>query len=240
MNTTPHRLMRAPIALLTAALCMLAASTASAAPPDDEAITARHAELAAKRARHIQALKAYRDAGVFPDNSELAKPLAVFIDRNGVPCAFANVMIQDGQMRIVRRVSQTNNNVLVGDIKAGPVMDWILTSGLTHDEAAEIQVPGSMYREPRLPIDPIEPQRPEVVKRERIQQRLDVIISRLEAQTDWSLAVAVARSFDHASVQPWHVNRVVRQAAREAHARLKNPERQDQGWVRDVVAHNLR
>ncbi|MEL6180911.1 MAG: hypothetical protein AAFS10_18265, partial [Myxococcota bacterium] len=96
-TSTSPRWFRAPVALLTAAFCLLSAlGTAVAAPPEKDAITARHAELAAKRARHIAALKAYRNAGIFPDNSELAKPLAVFIDRNGVPCAFANIMIQDG------------------------------------------------------------------------------------------------------------------------------------------------
>ncbi|MEO1267984.1 MAG: hypothetical protein AAFX99_07795, partial [Myxococcota bacterium] len=65
-------------------------------------------------------------------------------------------------------------------------------------------------------------------------------IAKLESSTDWSLAVAVARSFQGEGVQPWYVNRVVRQAERDARAHLQNPKQQNADWVRSVVAHNLK
>jgi hypothetical protein len=41
----------------------------------------------------------------------------------------------------VFKVSEQNNFIKLGDVTQGPVMDWILTSGLTQAEIAAIQEP---------------------------------------------------------------------------------------------------
>ena len=42
---------------------------------------------------------------------------------------------------LVKQVAEQNNFIRLGDVKQGPLMDWILTSGLTQDEIVAIQEP---------------------------------------------------------------------------------------------------
>ena len=195
---------------------------------------------ALKRARdqNMQRLEAYRNAGSFPDNSEMKVPKAVFIDRDGVLCAFANLMKVDGQGALVRHVAKVNNHLVVGDVKRGPILTWIARSGFTHAEAAAIQVPGFMYQRPQ-----IEPHRPnidpEIVKRQRIQIQLDQVIATLKRNAKNSLVEATAKilsekSGKRGSVKPWQVTYLMKKA--------RTGEKNGGGstdWAKHVVAHHM-
>lgn len=196
-----------------------------------EQVEARWNALKDARARHMRNLRAYRNSGVFPDNSDLARPLAVFIDRNGVPCAFANLMMKDGQGRLVRHIARTQNNLLVGDVTGGAVMDWIKRSGFTHAEAAAIQVPGFMYREPpRLEPGPN--------KVQLIQARLDQVIRKLDQDASASLTVAVAQSFPRARLTTADVRSLLHEARRTP-APVRTADQSERDWVQDVIRNRL-
>lgn len=171
------------------ALVVLAPSIAIAhAPRDGLTLTTVREELAAKRAAHLEKLAEYSQSGVFPDNTQLDQPLTVLIDQYGVLCAFAYLVWEDGRSDLVEAVAATENNVIVG-AHGGPFEAWILESGFTREEAALIQVPGFVYREP------VEIKVPE------IQIRLAAVIEQLEGQTDASLDLAVDRLVAHRQAQ---------------------------------------
>ena len=46
-----------------------------------------------------------------------------------------------GHDRLVDKVAEQNNFIRLADVSQGPLMDWILTSGLTQDEMVAIQKP---------------------------------------------------------------------------------------------------
>jgi hypothetical protein len=61
------------------------------------------------------------------------------MDGKGRACAVASLLIQSGQRKVVEQVSKKNNHVRIADLAGGPVVDWILISGLTQEECALIQ-----------------------------------------------------------------------------------------------------
>lgn len=177
---------------LLASLMTPVAAWAADAPVSSELTLAdlypeRYAELKAAREQQIEALRAYRDAGQFPDTRTMAfqEPLTVFLDVYGVPCAFAALMIADGERGLVEEIAQTRNNLLVDDVRGGdPVMDWILTSGLTHEEAIVVQEPGFRYE-----MEPVQ-------KINVIQASIDAKIEQLERDSEASLETALERSLE--------------------------------------------
>jgi hypothetical protein len=110
-------------------------TTRSAAPTLP---TGEIAELAARRAHAIQALHAYREAGVYPTD-ESGAPLSVFRDAKGVRCPMAELIHDSGRDDLVDEVAKTANNVRLADVHTGPLFDWMLHSGLTLDEIAMVQ-----------------------------------------------------------------------------------------------------
>ncbi len=99
------------------------------------------AKLATNRADNLTRFRAYQATGVFPSNTFDDRKLNVWRDKDGHLCAAATIMNMSGQTDLVQRVATQNNFIRLGDQKQGPVMDWILTSGLTQDEIAAIQEP---------------------------------------------------------------------------------------------------
>jgi hypothetical protein len=99
------------------------------------------AKLAAARAANLQRFRAYQQKGVFPSNTYDGRKLNVWMDDAGNFCAAATIMIASGKWELVNQVAAQNNFIRLGDVKQGPVMDWILTSGLTQAEIAAIQEP---------------------------------------------------------------------------------------------------
>jgi hypothetical protein len=99
------------------------------------------AKLAAARATNLQRFRAYQQKGVFPSNVYDGRKLNVWLDEQGHFCAAASIMIASGKADLAQQLAEQNNFIRLGTVKQGPVMDWILTSGLTQDEIAAIQEP---------------------------------------------------------------------------------------------------
>jgi hypothetical protein len=100
------------------------------------------AKLAARRAETVQNFLAYRDARTYPMTS---MPLGgfhhVWIDGEGNLCAAATLISKDWGREATIRAGGTGA-LKLSTVTAGPLADWILTSGLTHQEIVAIQVPG--------------------------------------------------------------------------------------------------
>ena len=99
------------------------------------------AALVKARAKNIAAFRAYQQAGVFPSNTFSADKLNVWVDAEGHLCAAATIIKASGQFDLVTRTGEQTNFIRLADVEQGPLMDWILTSGLTQDEVAAIQEP---------------------------------------------------------------------------------------------------
>ena len=100
--------------------------------------------LARRRAHNAADFRRYRKRGVYPHNFVRSGPLNVWRDPEGHLCAAATMIDMDGQHALVKRVGDTQDNVRLLDVTSGPLMDWILTSGLTVEEIDRIQEP--MFR----------------------------------------------------------------------------------------------
>ena len=121
--------------------------------PDDEPYVADRAlvreKLAAARKANLATFHAYQLARVFPSNVYKTGELNVFRDKDGNLCAVATMMWKGGAHDLVNRVVDQNNFIKLVDVKQGPVMDWILTSGFTQEELVQVQRPGfSVSRRP--------------------------------------------------------------------------------------------
>jgi hypothetical protein len=95
----------------------------------------------AARARHVALLRAYRDRGVFPRNTDFpGRRVAYFVDRDGVACAVGALLLADGRGDIVDRVRRVDNHVLVPALAGDTALRaWLDGVGLTLAEAARIQ-----------------------------------------------------------------------------------------------------
>lgn len=156
------------IALLSVSAAACARAAAPAAEPRPAPVVHRspsdaelRAALIARRTHHLGVLRAYREAGVFPINTTVPGEGHFLIDQVGTLCAVANLIAQDGYRDLIIVASRTDNGLLFGDVKSGPIHDWILTSGFTHEEIARIQVPAP-YVGPIEPVirpeDPVQPE----------------------------------------------------------------------------------
>jgi len=99
------------------------------------------AALAQARATNLAAFRVYQRNGVFPSNSFKPGKLNVWLDEDGHFCAAATIIKMSGMDDLVNKVAEQNNFIRLADVKQGPLMDWILMSGLTQDEIAAIQEP---------------------------------------------------------------------------------------------------
>ena len=97
--------------------------------------------LVKARATNLAAFRAYQAKGVFPSNTFTKGKLNVWLDRDGNFCAAATIIKMSGKDDLVNTVAADNNFIRLADVKQGPLMDWILTSGFTQDEIAAIQEP---------------------------------------------------------------------------------------------------
>jgi hypothetical protein len=99
------------------------------------------AKLVEQRAANLARFRAYQQAGVFPSNTYDHRKLNVWMDEQGHICAAATIISASGHADLVDQVAEQSNFIRLGDVKQGPLMDWILTSGLTQAEIAAIQEP---------------------------------------------------------------------------------------------------
>jgi hypothetical protein len=123
-----------------------------------EQATWRQRLLEARYAQ-LRRLAAYRDRGLFPLNEGQADhPVPIFVDRHDTACAVGQLMRWSGWTENVATIQRTNNLVYVPEAKRSPVASWVVTSGLTLEEAALIQ-PGYTPVAPYL-ISDYEPTEP--------------------------------------------------------------------------------
>jgi hypothetical protein len=140
------------------------------------------AHLTAVRAKNIAILIAYTQAGQFPRNEVTDTKFNIFRDDRGVLCAVANIMFQNGEAKLVDQTARTNNFVRLGDVRKGPLLDWIQVSGFTQEEIQRIQEPYMPY-EPSL----------EDEERERVQRHLFGVIRQLQQDTPRSIETVMTR-----------------------------------------------
>ena len=105
---------------------------------DREAVRAK---LLERRAENLARFRAYQAKGVFPQNTFVKGKLNVWIDDAGNLCAAATLINASGKEELVKLVGEQTNFIRLGDVKQGPLMDWMLTSGFTQEEVVAIQAP---------------------------------------------------------------------------------------------------
>jgi len=174
---------------LVASVLAVTAVPASADPKPSTSETAEspaalRAKLASRRKLQIERLHAYAEKGTFPRNRVRPIIANVFIDESGHLCAVANLVAQDGHRDLVDRTAKSNNLVRVADLQEGELIDWILASGLTREEAILIQ-------KPYMPVT----SNADFAKQEdaRLKAHFVEVEKKLVADTQKSLDVAVAR-----------------------------------------------
>jgi HEAT repeat protein len=106
----------------------------------------------ARRRALLAELDRYRAVADFTRGSADGARVPVFVDDEGRHCAVANLLRFCGETELVRRVAAGDNHAWVWDLRADPDFAvWLERVGLTFDEAARVQYPGTP---PVPPIDP--------------------------------------------------------------------------------------
>lgn len=143
------------------------------------------AALAARRTANLARFRAYREAGVYPHNRLVSRGTAanIWLDGAGHFCAAATMIRASGAVALVDDVAIDDNFVHLGDVTGGPLLDWMLTSGLTQEEVALIQEP---FMGVETPIDV-------TAEDERLAARYVVVERQVKRQTRASLALATDR-----------------------------------------------
>ncbi len=101
--------------------------------------------LLASRLVQLQRLATYRDRGLFPLNEgQSAQPAPIFVDRHGTACAVGHLMRCSGWTNDVDAIAKSDNLAYVPEALKSAIASWVLTSGLTLEEAALIQ-PGYFW-----------------------------------------------------------------------------------------------
>lgn len=178
--------MKTLLPVLLAAL-VSALSAGEAAP---SGLAERYVALAKSRQRNLDRLDAYIRNGVFPLNLDFPGQLVpYFVDAKGTPCAVAHFLREDGLGDVVSAVVKADNHVRVMDVKEGPLADWILRSGLTQEECAEIQ-PTYGFREQK----PLSDEEKAKMEQKRVRDRLTQTLQKLRGATHRSLPVALRRA----------------------------------------------
>jgi hypothetical protein len=147
--------------------------------------------LVRARAANLAAFRAYQKKGVFPSNTFSDGKLNVWRDADGHLCAAATIIDASGQHDLVTRVADQSNFIRLADVKQGPLMDWILTSGFTQEEIAAIQ-------EPFMPVGKsrVEPDL-RTTENDRLRAKYAAVDKMLVANQKQSLDLAVDRLMKH-------------------------------------------
>lgn len=147
------------------------------------------AQLAARRALNLQRFRQYARNGAFPDNHVRPGMLNVMIDDEGKICAAANLMALDGLMGLVQQTAERDNYLRFVNVHQGPLMAWMLSSGLTQEEIDQIQEPYDFigFDDPRpIPVQ-------EDDEKLRLQARFREVAATLARNRERSLDVALER-----------------------------------------------
>ncbi|MGD9632126.1 MAG: hypothetical protein AB7G28_20970 [Pirellulales bacterium] len=106
----------------------------------DNERTAWRQRLAQHRALNILRLRIYQLRGQFPRNEHVSsRAVPIFVDKHDTACAVGHLMRESGWADAVAAIQRTNCFVYVTDVRNGPLVAWVLVSGLTQEEAALIQ-----------------------------------------------------------------------------------------------------
>lgn len=127
--------------------CAMNAATAGTKPavPADVSIdrAALRSKLAKRRAAVIERFLVYREGRVYPiNNLPGGGKRHVWVDDWGSLCAAATMISADWGRDAVVRAGASDREIALAKVQSGPLLDWILTSGLTHHEIVAIQLPG--------------------------------------------------------------------------------------------------
>jgi hypothetical protein len=125
---------------------MPVAATVEAAPADSMmrvpvTRASVRAMLIQNRAANLARFRAYQQMGSFPSNVYTGSALNVWRDEAGKLCAAATIIRASGETALVDRIAEDDNFIRLANVTSGPMLDWILTSGLTQAELALIQRP---------------------------------------------------------------------------------------------------
>ncbi|HEY1552669.1 MAG TPA: hypothetical protein VGG28_32795 [Kofleriaceae bacterium] len=152
---------------------------------------ALRAALVKQRAVNLKRFDQYRRKRIYPHNNYAPGELNVWKDYDGHLCAIATLVHESGNDDLVEATANDRNFVKLADETSGPLVDWILTSGLTQEEAVMIQQPTEEWLEAE------ERARKREIRREdrRLAKNYIAVERALEEPriTDAGLDVAVAR-----------------------------------------------
>ena len=144
------------------------------------------AELAAQRELMLDRLHGYWTRGEFVENPLPSGGRGHFIfDARRRPCPLASIIIDSGRRDLMEQATRQNNGVKVADLRDGPILAWILRSGLTQEECVLIQQPSRSGSDMTRPEAETE--------KEKLRRTLEEIEIRLRKSTDESLELAVSR-----------------------------------------------
>lgn len=127
-------------AILAAALLISVGSTSRADDGPGYRERLRSA-LEKQRKAHLANFHKYRVKRVYPHNKYEPDMRNVWKDRDDHLCAIATLVNTDGLTELVDEVATKQNFVKISDLTDGPLVDWVLTSGLTQEEVVMIQAP---------------------------------------------------------------------------------------------------
>ncbi|HEV3191014.1 MAG TPA: hypothetical protein VGY54_10980, partial [Polyangiaceae bacterium] len=155
------------------------------------------AQLAHHRALQIARLTGYAQRAEFPHNFDNPTSAHVFRDTAGRLCAVANLVHQDGRDDLVNATVREHNDLAIRDVNDGPMLDWILASGLTQEELERIQLPApplarreNRRPDPRLVADNLSD---EARMNQMVVKHIEQVRRELEANTEESLDTATDR-----------------------------------------------
>jgi hypothetical protein len=200
------RLITASTLLLSLALTSAssAASTTHAARRAELPVlvdrTAVRAKLIEQRAANLARFRSYYAAKVYPSNVYTPGALNVWRDEAGHFCAAATIIRMSGETALVDNVADDNNFIRLADVKQGPLMDWILTSGFTQEEIVMIQKP---FRPVTVEPSVVEP--PQVVDaklRDRETRRLFAVYRAVDAKLVKAQKASLERAVDRLMANP--------------------------------------
>lgn len=104
-------------------------------------------ELKKSREDKIKLLHEYWVRGNYPLNTGFPQERLPFIkDEFDTPCAMAYIIEESGNKELAKLLHKQNNNIFIKDVNDGPLIDWINESGITKEEACQIQ-PTYGYRQ---------------------------------------------------------------------------------------------
>jgi hypothetical protein len=201
------RLITASTLLLSLALTSAAASAsapAHEARPAELPILVDRAAVRAKlieqRAANLARFRSYYAAKVYPSNVYTPGALNVWRDEAGHFCAAATIIRMSGEIALVDKVADDSNFIRLADVKQGPLMDWILTSGFTQEEIVMIQKPfrpvsfESSFADPPRVVD--------ATLRDRETRRLFKVYRAVDAKLVKAQKASLERAVDRLMAHP--------------------------------------